>query len=144
MYVKRLESFENKRKKNGNIVFNEKYDAVSSEKNTALYDCYIDKLQGVPYKYRPNNPYDTLLKCREKFMALSPEKQVGILLSVQGLFGRAIKADLSSIDGAPSTGVTALSSSLSNWKKNYTDVRIVDQSALGLYEKVSENLLDLL
>lgn len=144
MYVKRLESFENKRKKNGNIVFNEKYDAVSSEKNAALYDCYIDKLQGVPYKYRPNNPYDPLVKCREKFMALSPEKQVGVLLSIQGLFGRAVKADLTDIGGVKGAGEAKLSSSLSNWKKNYTDVRIVDQSASGLYEKVSENLLDLL
>ena len=29
-------------------------------------------------------------------------------------------------------------------KKNYTDVRIIDQSASGLFESVSENLLDLL
>lgn len=143
-YIKRLESFENKRKKNENIVFSEKYDGISAEKNAALYDCYMDKLQSVPYKYRPNNPYAALVKGREKFAALPPEKQVGILLSIQGLFGRAVKADLTDIGGVKSAGVTTLSSSLSNWKKNYTDVRIIDQSASGLYEKVSENLLDLL
>ena len=67
-----------------------------------------------------------------------------VLLSILGLFGRANKADLSEIGGAPSAGVAALSSSISNWKKNYTDVRIVDRSASGLFETVSDNILDLL
>lgn len=143
-YIKRLEAFEKKRQKNDNIVYSEKYDEISAEQNLALYDCYTDKLQKEPYKYRPNNPLDTFTKGRDKFMTLSPQQQVSVLLSIQGLFGRAIKADLSLIGGAPSAGVAALSSSISNWKKNYTDVRIVDQSASGLYEKLSENLLDLL
>lgn len=143
-YVKRLESFEKKKKKNNNLVFSEEYDEISAEKNLDLYDCYMDKLQNPPYKYRPANPYDTLVKGREKFIALSPEQQVIILLSIQGLFGRAIKADLTVIGGVSSAGVSTLSSSISNWKKNYTDVRIIDQSASGLFEKVSDNLLELL
>ena len=84
------------------------------------------------------------MKCRTKFISLSPAEQVDILLQIQGLFGRAIKADLTAIGGVASAGVAMLSSTLSNWKKNYTDVRIIDQSASGLFEKVSENLLDLL
>lgn len=144
MYIKRLESFEKKKTKNNNLVFSEKHDEISAEKNLFLYDCYMDKLQKSPYKYRPANPYDTLAKGRDRFASLSPEQQVAVLLSIQGLFGRANKADLSLIGGAPSAGVAALSSSVSNWKKNYTDVRIVDQSASGLFEKVSENLLELL
>ncbi len=143
-YVKRLESFANKKKKNPNIIFSEKYDGITAEKNLALYDHYIEKLQAAPYKYRPANPCDTIVKGREKFETLSPDNQVTVLLAIQGLFGRAVKADLSAIGGVVSAGVTALSSSLSNWKKNYTDVRIVDSSASGLFEKVSGNLLDLL
>lgn len=143
-YIKRLESFEKKRQKNSSIVFNEKFDGISAEKNLALYDCYTDKLQNSLYKYRPANPYDALAKGREHFAALSPEQQVTVLVSILGLFGRAIKADLSLIGGAPSAGVATLSSSISNWKKGYTDVRIIDQSASGLFEKVSGNLLELL
>lgn len=143
-YVKRLESFDNKAKKNTNIVFSEKYDGITKEKNIALYDHYIQKLQIKPYSLRPNNPCNILVKGREKFTSLSHVEQIRVLLSVQGLFGRAIKADLSAIGGAAASGVTTLSSSLSNWKKNYTDVRIIDQSASGLFETVSENLLDLL
>ena len=37
-----------------------------------------------------------------------------------------------------------MSSNISNWKKDYTDVRIKDRSASGLYESVSVNLLGLL
>lgn len=143
-YIKRLESFENKRKKNSHIVFSEKYDGLSAEKNVALYDCYVDKLQNTLYCYRPANPCNTLMKGRDKFVVLSPAQQVSVLLAVQGLFGRAIKADLTAIGGVASAGVSTLSSSISNWKKNYTDVRVVDQSASGLFETVSENLLELL
>lgn len=143
-YIKKLESFEKKRKKNGNIVFNEKYDAISSEKNLELYDLYIEKLINVPYSYRPANPSNALIDGRERFMLLPPESQAGVLLAVQGLLGRAIKADLTAIGGVASAGVSTLSSSISNWKKYYTDVRIIDQSASGLFEKVSENLLEML
>ena len=110
-----------------------------------LYDIYIQKFQTTPYKYRPANPCETLEKGREKFQALSPDKQVTVLLAIQGLFGRAIKADLTAIGGVASAGVATLSSSISNWKKNYTDIRIIDQSTSGLFEKVSDvNILDLL
>ena len=143
-YIKRLEAFDNKRKKNARIVFSERFDGISAEENLALYDTYVCKLQNTVYKYRPANPLDTLVKGREKFIKLAPENQARVLLSVQGLFGRANKADLSEIGGKPSAGVPTLSSSISNWRKNYTDVRIVDQSASGLFEKVSENLLELL
>ena len=59
------------------------------------------------------------------------------------LFGMK-EADLKDFKESVSSGQTALSLNLINWKKNYTDVRIVDQSASGLFEKMSENLLDLL
>lgn len=143
-YVKHLESFEKKRNKNSNLVFSEKHDSILAEKNLFLYDYYMDKLQNAPYKYRPNNPYKALKNGKEKFVALPPQQQVTTLLSVQGLFGRAIDANLSLIGGKTSVGKTLLSSSISNWKKNYTDVRIIDQSASGLFEAVSDNLLELL
>ncbi len=143
-YIKKLESFEKKKQKNPNIVWSEQYDGISAYKNIALYDCYIEKLQKAPYKHRPANPVDTLVKGKTRFEKLSPPEQAKILLQIQGLFGRAIRADLTSIGGVASAGVVTLSSSISNWGKNYTDVRIIDQSASGLFEKASGNLLDLL
>ena len=39
---------------------------------------------------------------------------------------------------------TTISTGMSNWKKDYSDVRIIDSSASGLWEKESCNLLELL
>lgn len=144
MYIKKLESFENKKKKNANIVYSEKHSGISAEKNIDLYDYYISKFQSEPYIHRPANPVGTLIKGRLKFETLLPLEQISILLKIQGLFGRGIKADLKMIGGAESTGAALLSSSLSNWKKNYKDVRIIDQSASGIFTSKSDNLLDLL
>lgn len=143
-YIKRLESFDNKTKKNDNIIFSEKYDGITKEKNIALYDYYIKKLQTKPYSLRPNNPCNVLINGREKFVSLDHVEQIKVLLQVQGVFGRAVKADLHTIGGPPSAAVASLSSSLSNWSKSYTDVRIIDRSASGFFETISDNLLDLL
>ena len=143
-YIKKLESFKNKKKKNSNIVYNELHDEINKDKNLEIYDCYIEKLHKSPYIYRPANPINTLLYGREKFIALTCESQVDILLDILGLFGRMQSADLTAIGGVSKAGVATLSSTLSNWKKNYTDIRIIDQSASGLFETVSDNLLALL
>ncbi|MBR6535212.1 MAG: hypothetical protein IKT65_06495, partial [Clostridia bacterium] len=144
-YIKKLESFSNKKKKNSNIVYSERYDEISSEKNIALYDLFIEKLQNSLYAKRPANPSDALINGKERFEKLSPPEQAEVLLQILGLFGRAKNADLSAIGGVSTAGVATLSSNISNWKKNYTDVRIIDASASGLFEKVSDvNLLDLL
>ena len=52
--------------------------------------------------------------------------------------------DLSKIGGTLRSAATgSFSATVSNWKKNYSNVRIIDQSPAGLWEVKSENLLDL-
>ncbi|MBR2650702.1 MAG: type II CRISPR RNA-guided endonuclease Cas9 [Clostridia bacterium] len=143
-YIRKLEAFDKKKKKNAAIELSERFDKISAERNIALYEHYIEKLNARPYVHRPAKPTDTLEKGRESFALLPIKAQVDILLRLQTLFGRISGTDLSDIGGAPKTGVTELSSSLSNWKKYYSDVRIIDQSASGLFEKASDNLLELL
>lgn len=58
--------------------------------------------------------------------------------------GRAEKCDLSELGGSKNAGTYSVSSKLSNWKKKFKDVRIIDVSASGIYEKVSINLMELL
>ena len=71
--------------------------------------------------------------------------QINVLLAIQGLFTRMKQADLKPLGESSNSGITKLSMNVSNWKKNYSDVRIVDSSASGLFETISEvNLLDLL
>ena len=55
---------------------------------------------------------------------------------------RAGECDMKVVGGKDREGGMLLSRNLSNWK--YNDVRIVDRSASGLFEKCSENLKELL
>lgn len=143
-YVKRLESYNKKRQSNENIVFDERYDYITNEQNEELYDFLARKFGEWPYNRRPNNPLGILENGRDKFIRLNISDQVKILLSILGLLGRINGGDLEDIGGKKSSGTTKISSSLSNWAKNYTDVRIIDSSASGLYESQSDNLLELL
>ena len=145
-YIKRLESLAEKHKKNPNIRFDEKHDMVSAKENLCLYELFIKKLSAWPYNNRPGNSTlrEKLSKQKDAFAALDPISQATILLQVLGIFGRVKKADLSLLKESASSGIANLSLNLSAWRKSYSDVRIVDASASGLYETVSDNLLDLL
>ncbi len=147
LYVKRLESFVEKMKSNTNLVYNESYDKISSEQNLKLYDMYVEKLRSSIYKKRPNNPIAVLEDGRDTFISLDVKSQAAALLSIHQVFGRVSGGcDLTAIGGAGKAAATvSFSSSVSNWKKLYSDVRIVDQSASGIWEKVSDfNILDLI
>lgn len=145
-YLKRLESFREKRVKNQNLVCDPKYDKITREENMALYDLYVEKLANTVYRKRVNSPLETLKSGKDRFEALSLEDQVDTLLNIHSIFGRLSGGcDLSKVGGTKRAAATvALSSSISNWKKNYTDVRIVDESASGLWNRKSQNLFDLL
>ena len=144
-YIYNLETFNKKRVAENLSHSKKEEDAITKEKNLQLYDLYTEKFDSHPYKKRPANPAETLKKGREKFENLEKiEDQIEVLLQIQGLFGRINSGNLIAIGGVENAGVATLSSKLSNWKKNYTDVRIIDQSASGIYETRSENLLDLL
>ena len=144
-YVKKLETLNEKKKNNPNMVYMEKYDFVSTEKNAELYDILTDKLTNTVFNNRPGNPYDKLATGKEKFAAQDVFTQTACLLQIVGIFGRINNGfDLTAIDEAPKAARSKLSSNLSNWKKSYSDVRIIDTTASGLFEHRSCNLLDLL
>ena len=144
-YVKKLETLNEKKKNNLNMVYMEKYDVVSTEKNIELYDILTDKLLNTVFKKRPGNPCDDLADGKEKFVAQDVFTQTACLLQIIGIFGRINNGfDLTAIDEAPKAAISKLSTNLSNWKKYYSDVRIIDTTASGLFEHRSCNLLDLL
>lgn len=145
-YIKRLESFEKKFKKNEKIVWDETFDGISLNKNERLYEHYIEKLLKWPYIKRPGNKTfsNKLINRIQDFKELDIFKQTKVLMQIQGVLGRVKQADLKDLKESNNSGISTMSMNLSNWKKNYTDVRIVDQSASGFFEKVSDNLLDLL
>lgn len=145
-YVKHLERFVEKKKENPNMLYREAYDKITTEQNMVLYDLLMEKLCKNPFAKRPNNPIETLRKGRDKFSRLDIAEQAQCLMQILLLFGRISGGcDLQLIGGAGKAAATnGFSASASNWKKYYQDVRIVDQSASGLYETKSDNLLALL
>ncbi len=138
-YVKRLESYCGKAAKNDHYVFSEKYDLVTKEKNIELYRMLQKKLEERPYCLRPEKPLERVKNAASKFEAVNIQEQCNCLLNMISYFGRSAVKD--SLTGAG--GNCRMNSKLSNWKK-YSDVRIIDSSASGLWEKKSCNLLDLL
>lgn len=145
-YLGKLEKLVEKCAKNNKYIYDETYDKVSHEKNVELYDLYIDKYEHSIYSKRVNPPLETLKNGREQFIGLSEVEQAKVLMNIHQTFGRLSSGcDLSGIGGAPKAAATVnFSSTISNWAKNYKDVRIIDSTASGLWEKKSENLLALL
>ncbi|MGI6698920.1 MAG: type II CRISPR RNA-guided endonuclease Cas9 [Christensenellales bacterium] len=143
-YLKHLERLNEKVKVNPNYPHSERYDKVTAEDNLRLYDIYVDKLQNSVYSKRPNSPIQTLFSGRERFIGLPLFDQVKTLLNIHGIFGRLGGGNnLTLIGGTSRGGATTLSTMMSNWKKYYQDVRIIDSSPSGLWEKRSFNLLTL-
>ena len=145
-YIKRLEVLAEKVRRNPNHVYDARYDCVTPEENLRLYDLYIEKLEGTIFSKRVNNPVKILREGRDKFIALDAVQQAQALLNAHQIFGRISGGiDLTAIGGGPRAAATiSFSANISNWTKAYSDVRIIDVSASGLWEKRSENLLKLL
>ena len=145
-YLKKVESLVEKLQLNPNYVFDAAYDQISLELNIQLYDFYIEKLQNSIFNKRVANPIETIVKGRELFLALSLPEQCRVLLNVQTVFGRLSSGcDLTAVGGTGRAAATVgFSANVSNWKKRYRDVRLIDASPAGLWEKRSENLLELL
>ncbi len=142
-YIKRLEKTADKAKTNPRFVYSAQYDGVTKEENEALYAVLLDKLEHSCYRQCPANPAETLRTGEQRFAQLDVIEQAKCLLQIVSVFGRSSGSDLSAIGGASKAAVATLSSALSNWKKKYTDVRLVDMSASGLHQSRSVNLLEL-
>lgn len=145
-YIKALESYDNKKKKNSAIELNEAYDGINADDNLSLYDCLSEKVTSGIFSCVLDSQKETLLDGRKEFVQLSLDKQVSVVLKLVELLktGRSGTVDLSLIGGSKTAGAITIRSKLSNLKKRYTDVRIVDTSASGLFVSKSQNLLELL
>lgn len=145
-YIKYLENFEKKRAKNNKLLIVEQYDKITAEGNLKLYRMFKDKLTAGPYGKVFASQIKVVEEGEAVFAELSLEEQAQVLINMLGIFmtGRASGCDLKLIGGAGAAAEYTYSSKLSNWKKQYKDVRIIDISASGLYESRSQNLLELL
>lgn len=145
-YLKALERFVEKAGKNPRYVYDIDYDKVNAEDNFRMYEMYIEKYANSIYRKRVNSPIDILVNGKEKFMNLSIVNQCQALLHIHESFGRISGGcDLTLIGGGCKAAATVnFSSTISNWAKHYKEVLIIDISTSGLWEKHSNNILDIL
>ena len=144
-YIRLIEKYADKVSNNPDIVYDAEHTLISKEANEKLYNYYIEKLEAWPYKHRPANPVATLKEGKEKFRELNINAQVLVLKNIHSLFIKtAGGVDLGDIGGKSKAGVTSLSFNIANWSDKYNSVHLVDSSASGLFEKKSNNLLELL
>jgi CRISPR-associated endonuclease Csn1 len=144
-YVQKIGKYVKKIKNNSSHIYDEKYDKVGVEKNKSLYGLYIKKLEDSIYGKRMSSPLKTLVEGKEKFAKLEISEQCQVLLNIHAVFGRLSGGtDLRLIGGSQNSAKTTISFNMSNWGKCYSDVRIIDQSPSGLWERRSQNLLELL
>lgn len=144
-YTSHIESFLQKTRNNKALIYSPDFDRVERKKNIELYDIYMDKLSKGIFEKRYNSPLVSLKNGRELFTELSEVEQAKVLQSIHQLFGRLSGGvDLTGIGGKGRAGATFPSSLISSWGKKYKDVRILDTSVTGIWERSSDNLLNLL
>ena len=143
-YIKKIERFVEKKKENSKIVLDENHDLINSIDNGKVYAYLSSKLTNSVYQIAFGSQKDILCNGYDKFMNLSIEEQCVCLLNLISLFktGRASGCDLSKIGGKSSAGIVLLSSKLTNWVKSYDRVRIINESASGIYRQESDNILE--
>ena len=85
-----------------------------------------------------------LNKKRDIFISLSLNEQICALKEIVNILksGRSVYCDLSAIEESKQSCISKLGAVLTSIK-NVSDIRIIDQSPTGLYEKKSVNLLKL-
>lgn len=143
-YVKRLEILSEKLKQNKNYEISETHDGVSKETNLELLKVLFEKITGKTFSKMPGAKITAGEKEIELFKLADIKEQITCLenLVLYLKTNRAGSCNMLSIGGAKSAAVMVMSATLSNWK--YSDVRIIDRSASGLYETRSQNLKELL
>ena len=145
-YIKNLDNISEKRKKNPEYVIDETFSGISREKNVALFVDLVNMMNGSVYSKQPGAKLSVTIDKREEFEALSLDGQYETLKNMI-LFlktNRAGTCNIEVLGGSKHEGVMLMSASLSNWKKNYSDVRIIDRSSSGLFEHRTGNLLNLI
>lgn len=143
-YVKRLETLTDKLTKNKDYKIDESHDGVSKEQNLELLKVLFEKINGNTFAKMPGASISCGENETELFKNADIKDQIDCLsnLLLYLKTNRAGTCNTLAIGGKKSSGMIYLSANISAWK--YSDIRIVDRSASGLYETRSENLKNLL
>lgn len=143
-YIKRIDNILEKKKKNPKYTVSEKFDRVSTEENELAFNYLKEKINGDKFLKMPGAHLTLGEDELEKFKNANIFEQMECIANLVLYLktNRANTCDMQIVGASKSAGSVYLSANISNW--NYSDVRIVDRSASGLYETVSQNLKELL
>ena len=142
-YIKKIMGFLNKRKENKELKIHSSM-GIEIDSNIVLYDKLVAKCLNSPFSKMYIDLGNKMKESKEQFRNYSLEDQIIILSHMVELLksGRKTGVDLSKVGGKAHSGVKTLNSFLFKIK-DYECIRIIDQSPTGLFEKKSENLLEL-
>ncbi|MCR5523982.1 MAG: type II CRISPR RNA-guided endonuclease Cas9 [Clostridia bacterium] len=147
-YLKKIERLIEKSGKYNNYVFSAEYDNINSESNLNLYRRYVERLRNSIYSKTPGigSMADELEKAESKFISLTEIEQAKVLIQIHSIFTRCGSSgiDLKLLGLSSRSATCRKSLYLSGWIKDCSDVRIIDSSVSGLWEKKSDNLLELI
>lgn len=145
-YIKNLDNISEKRKKNPQYVIDETFSGISREKNVALFADLVNMMNGSVYSKQPGAKLGISADDKKKFEGLTIDMQYECLKNMI-LYLKTNRSDdcnMNAMGGKSQIGAVRLSANISNWKKNYSDVRIIDRSSSGLFEHRTGNLLNLI
>lgn len=142
-YVKKISKYCERASGNKELPSITEHDNLSPDNNIDLYDFLAKKMKITKYNTLMPTANELLQKGRETFANLQTEDQVIALSNIIALFGcgNSHGTDLTTIGGAKSSGIQKMTMKLN--KKRFRDICLVDQSATGLFEQKSPNLLTL-
>ena len=140
-YIKKIENIAKKREKDKSYVIDERFDGISEEGNIRLYRSLVSKIENKTFAKLPGAKLGIISKKTEEFEKRVFDDQIKCLeaMILYIKTNRASKCEMAAAGGG---GGIVMSSNISNWK--YNDIRIIDRSASGLFEKRSKNLKELL
>lgn len=105
---------------------------ITGEKNLALYDVLIDKMNSGIFLKKKVKIVDTLVEGREEFRKLNQENQCNIIMQIfSWITSTQQGVNLTDIGGARNAGRLILSKNLSN----LSEAILIEQSVTGLYER---------
>lgn len=131
-YVKRIESYIEKNKRDKTVYPITKHQKITAEENIALYDELTNKLKNTIYKVKLSAQIKIFEDGKEIFEKLSLEEQCQFLYNAISLFGTNPSGkDLILAGGKQQAGIITLGSNFSKLE----NIHIIHQSVTGLFEK---------
>lgn len=141
LYIKRLASWMEKCKTSKREELIDDYSKIYVEDNERILNCIVDKMKLHPYD-RYFSDIATKIQV-DKFKNLSIENQVRQLMEIVSVLytGRESTCNLELVGGAKKSAKIKMNSDVS--KSGSKELRIIDQSATGLFESRTDNLITL-